>query len=200
MIIAALTHPEATSNLYLHVRVLLGMIVGLGLTHLLRHFARIVEQPKRHRIYWVHLVWALSMFVYMLHFWWWEFRLATIHEWTFNLYLFVVLYALLLYLACALVFPESLEQHGNYRDYFYNRRGWFFGVLMAVYVMDYLDTWVKGADYLHSFGLIYPVRNVGYVVACAIAISTRKIWYHALFAVLGLAFQIWWIVRQFEVL
>lgn len=91
MIIAALTHPEATSTLYLHVRVLLGMIVGLGLTHLLWHFARIVEQPKRHRVYWIHLIWVLSMFVYLLHFWWWEFRLATIPGWTFNLYIFVVL-------------------------------------------------------------------------------------------------------------
>ena len=51
MIAPSVLHPEATTNLYLHVRVLMGMIIGLGLTHLLRHFARIVEQPKRHAIY-----------------------------------------------------------------------------------------------------------------------------------------------------
>lgn len=200
MIASALAHPETTSALYLHVRVLLGMIVGLGLTHLLRHFARIVEQPKRHRIYWVHLVWVLSMFIYMLHFWWWEFRLATVTEWTFNLYLFVVIYALLLYLLCALVFPESLDENGSYRDYFYQRRGWFFGVLIAVYVIDYLDTWVKGSDYLHSFGVAFPVRNASYVLASLIAMKTNRAWYHALFAVCGLGFQLYWIGRQFEVL
>lgn len=34
-----------SSDLYLHVRVLLGMVVGLGLTHLLRNLARTVEHP-----------------------------------------------------------------------------------------------------------------------------------------------------------
>lgn len=200
MIVSTLAHPEATSALYLHVRVLLGMIVGLGLTHLLRHFARIVEQPKRHRIYWVHMVWALSMFIYMLHFWWWEFRLAGVTEWTFNLYLFVVIYALLLYLLCALVFPESLDRDDSYRDYFYRRRGWFFGVLIAVYAVDYLDTWIKGADYLHSFGIEFPIRNACYVIAGLVAMKTDRAWYHALFAICGLVFQLYWIGRQFEVL
>lgn len=200
MIVSALTHAAITSNPYLHVRVLLGMIVGLGLTHLLRHFARMVEQPKRHRIYWVHLVWALSMFIYMLHFWWWEFRLTTVTEWTFNLYLFVVTYALLLYLLCALIFPESLDRGDSYRDHFYQRRGWFFGVLIAVYVMDYLDTWIKGTEYLHSFGIELPIRNTCYVIASLIAIRTNRAWYHALFAVCGLIFQLYWIGRAFEVL
>ncbi len=193
-------HPESTTNLYLHVRVLMGMIVGLGLTHLLRHFARIVEHPKRHAIYWVHMAWALSMFLYLLHFWWWEFRLATVDQWTFNLYLFVVIYALLLYLLCALIFPENLDENESYRSYFYYRRNWFFGVLAAVYVVDYLDTWIKGADYLHSFGAVFPLRNAGYVVASLVAMKTDKAWYHAAFVVAGLLFQLYWIGQQFEVL
>jgi hypothetical protein len=199
MIAPSALHPD-TSNLYLHVRVLMGMIIGLGLTHLLRHFARIVENPKRHAIYWVHLVWALSMLLFLVHFWWWEFRLATVEVWTFNLYLFVAMYALLLYLLCALVFPEQLDERESYRDYFYARRTWFFGVLATVYVVDYLDTWVKGSDYLHSFGIAFPLRNAGYVIACIIAMRTNKAWYHALFAVAGLLFQLYWIGRQFEVL
>lgn len=106
----------------------------------------------------------------------------------------------MLYLACALIFPESLDQHGSYREYFYNRRRGFFGVLIAVYAMDYLDTWIKGDDYLHSFGIVYPLRNGAYIVACAIAMATRKVWYYAVFAIAGVTFQVWWIVYQFEVL
>ena len=90
--------PASHANLYIHVRILLGMIVGLGLTHLLRHVARIVERPRAHRIYGVHLVWAGFMFVYMLHFWWWEFSLSHQAHWSFMFYLYVTLYALLLYL------------------------------------------------------------------------------------------------------
>ena len=196
-----LVHPENTANLYTHVRILLGMIVGLGLTHLLRHFARIVEQPRRHEVYWVHLVWALSMFVFMLHFWWWQFRLSTlVSQWTFALYLFVVIYALLLYLLCALVFPESMGERQSYRDYFYQRRGWFFGLLALAYVVDYLDALVKGAGLMHELGIAFPLRNACYVIAALIAARTNKTWYHALFAVGGLLFQLYWIGLQYEVL
>jgi hypothetical protein len=119
-------------DIYLHVRVLMGMIVGLALTHLLRHAARIVEHPGQTRIYWVHLVWALSMFLFLLHFWWWEFRLASLQRWSFNLYLFVVIYALLLYLLCALIFPEQIAGYKDCRDYYYSRRAWFFGTLAVM--------------------------------------------------------------------
>jgi hypothetical protein len=112
----------------------------------------------------------------------------------------VVIYALLLYLLCALIFPENLDENESYRSYFYYRRNWFFGVLAAVYVVDYLDTWIKGADYLHSFGAVFPLRNAGYVVASLVAMKTDKAWYHAVFAMAGLLFQLYWIGQQFEVL
>jgi hypothetical protein len=192
--------PVDTGLVFLHVRVLLGMIVGLGLTHLLRHFARIVEHPKDKRIYWVHLLWVLSVFLFLLHFWWWEFRLSAMTQWTFNLYLFVALYALLLYLLCVFILPESLSDYADYREYFYSRRQWFFGTLAAIYVVDLVDTMVKGEAYFAGFGLEYPIRNVTHVVACLIAMATRKAWYHATFVILALLYQLSWIVRQFEII
>jgi len=191
---------DSLSGLYLHVRVLLGMVVGLGLTHLIRHFARIVDRPVRQKVYWVHMVWAVSMFVFLLHFWWWEFRLAGTVHWTFALYTFVTLYALLLYLLCAIIFPDSLEGHVDYREYFYSRRHWFFAVLAVVYLVDLGDTWIKGRAYFDEFGPEYIVRNVSYVVLCILAIGTRKAWFHGAFATLGLVYQLSWIARQFETL
>lgn len=196
-------HPTDSGDviqLYLHVRVLLSMVVGLGLTHLLRHFARVVEPARRTRLYWVQLVWALSMFVFLLHFWWWEFRLSAITGWTFDLYLFVTVYALVLYLLCALVFPESMEGYGGYREYYYARRHWFFGVLALAYVLDMADTVAKGGAYFHSFGSEYIVRNAAYVAASLIAIATRNAIYHGAFAVAGIAYQLSWIARSFETL
>src|SRR5271165_5648653 len=90
-------------DLYLHVKVLFGMIVGLSVAHLLKGVASIVQHPKRFRVYWVHLVWVLFLFLYLIHFWWWEFNLARVREWTFPLYFFVALYAVLLYLLAILI-------------------------------------------------------------------------------------------------
>ncbi|MEZ0470270.1 hypothetical protein [Luteimonas salinilitoris] len=198
----AMPSPEAASlvTLYVHVRVLLGMIVGLGLTHLLRNFANIIENPRRRRVYWVHLLWALSVFVYLIHFWWWEFRLSHLVAWSFNLYLFVTLYALLLYLLCALVFSDSAAEYRDYREYFYARRHWFFGLLALVYAVDFADTWIKGPEYFHQFGPEYLVRNGAYIVLSLVAIATRNPWYHGIFVVAGLLHQLSWITRQFETL
>src|ERR1700751_5837480 len=82
---------------YLHIRVLFSMILGLGMSRLLGGLARIVQHAREYKVYWVHLVWALFLFLCLIHFWWWEFRLANIHVWTFPLYFFIALYAVLLF-------------------------------------------------------------------------------------------------------
>ena len=188
------------SALFGHVRVLIGMIVGLGLTHLLRNFAELMERPGQRRIYWVHLAWALFVFLYMLHFWWWEFRLSYVEAWSFNVYLFITVYALLLYLLCAFTFSTSAEGYPSYRDYFYSRRHWCFGVLSLVYAVDLFDTWIKGPEYFHSFGIEYPLRNVSHALLCLLAIFIRSPKFHGALVIFVLAYQTSWIARQFEIL
>jgi hypothetical protein len=118
-------------DLYLHVKVLFGMIVGLSVAHLLKGVASIVQHPKRFRVYWVHLVWVLFLFLYLIHFWWWEFNLARVREWTFPLYFFVALYAVLLYLLCTLFFPEQIGEYDGFKGYYYSRRQWIFALMAA---------------------------------------------------------------------
>lgn len=192
--------PASHANLYIHVRILLGMVVGLGLTHLLRHAARIIERPRAHAVYAVHLLWAGFMFVYLLHFWWWQFSLSHQAYWSFNLYLYVSLYALLLYLLCALVFPESLAEGVGYREYYYGRRRWFFGLLAVMFVVDVGDTLIKGTAYVQQLGPEYWVRNTVFVLASLVAVATRNPRYHGMFAVAALLYELSWIWRRYEVL
>ena len=194
------TAADALSPGFIHMRIVLGMVVGLGLTHLLRQVARIIEHPGRKRVYWVHLVWAASMFLYLLSFWWWEYRLRLVTEWTFNLYLFVTVYALLLYLLCTLVMPENIDEYQDWRDYFYTRRAWFFGFLAAAYLIDLADTRAKGADYFAAIAPEMLARDIAYAAFSLVAIATRNARFHSLFAVAGLAYQLIFIARQFEVL
>jgi len=197
MLIAA---ADALSAGFIHMRIVLGMVVGLGLTHLLRQLARIIEHPGRKRVYWVHLVWAASMFLYLLSFWWWEYRLSLVTQWTFNLYLFVTVYALLLYLLCTLVLPENIDEYQDWRDYYYSRRAWFFGLLALAYLIDLADTRVKGSDYFTHLAPEMLARDLALVAFSLIAIATRRPGYHATFALAGLGYQVLFIVRQFEVL
>src|SRR5262249_41290831 len=151
-------------DLFLHIRVLFSMILGLGVSHLLRGLARIVQHPKQFRVYWVHLVWSFFLFLYLIHFWWWEFPLQTVVIWTFPLYLLIALYAVLMYLLCTLFFPEDMSDYDGFSDYFYSRRRWIFSLMAFLFVADFADTLVKGIPYLKGLGPAYYIRTAAYLL------------------------------------
>ena len=97
-----------------------------------------------------------------------------VQTWTFASYFFVILYAILFYFLCTLLFPSDLKDYAGYEDYFLSRRKWFFGFLAATYVADVIDTSLKGSAYLHSFGIEYPIRIVANLIICVIAMSTSN--------------------------
>lgn len=93
-------------EMYQHVRVLFTIILGLGVSRLLTGVARIVQHPKQYRVYWVHLLGALFVFLYLINFWWWEYRLHAIQQRTFPLYFFIAMYAVVLFLLCCCFFQK----------------------------------------------------------------------------------------------
>jgi hypothetical protein len=152
--------PESNPDLYQHVRVVISIIVGLCVTTLLSGFSRFVQHPKRDKVSMLHLGWAALLLLSIIHFWWWEFRLALVQQWTFAIYFFVILYAILFYSLCTLLFPSDLKDYSGYEEYFLSRRKWFFGLLAATFIADIIDTSLKGSAYLHSFGRLYhPNRH-----------------------------------------
>jgi hypothetical protein len=170
--------------------VLASVIIGLGITHLLQGVAGIVQQPGREKVYWIHLAWVAATFLRAIFWWWFEFRLSETAEWTFTLYVFVLAYAFLIYLWCALLFPRDLTGYDGYRDYFYSRRGWFFGVGLAGVAVDVVDTLLKGAAHFQSLGLLYPALMVTLATLFVIAMLTRNERYHGALAVFSTLYLI----------
>lgn len=194
-----MTAPLPNSDIYLHVRVVISIIVGLCITTLLAGFARFVQHPRREHASLLHLGWAASILLWVVHFWWWEFRLATIQQWNFEAYLFVVFYATLYYLLSKLLFPDNITEYSGYEQYFLSRRHWFFGLLAATFVADYIDTALKGTAYLHSFGIEYPIRLAINLILCAVAMffPNRRLQLTILAA--SLAYHIAFILRYYNV-
>lgn len=176
------------------------MVVSLGMARLLSGMAGFVQHPGRKRPYAVHLLWALSLLISLMHFWWWEFSLARLVVWRFEVYFFVVGYAALFYLLCAILFPDDLAEYSGYRQYFYSRRKWFFGLLAATYVADVFDSWIKGPAHLAAQGPEYLARTVAYVLLCIVAARTENVRFHVAFAVGSLLYQVSWILRLYDVL
>ena len=171
-----------------YVMVLASVIIGLGIAHLLQGVGGIVQHPHREKVYWVHLVWVGVIFLRAIFWWWFEFRLSETPEWTFTLYLFVLAYAVLIYLWCALLFPRDLAGYEGFKDYFYSRRRWFFGLILAGQAVDVADTLLKGLDHFRSLGLTYVVGVTLLSVLLLIAMRTRSGRYHAAFAIFALVY------------
>ena len=175
---------------YLHIRVLFSLLLGLGVSRLLAGAAKIVQHPKEYKVYWVHLLWALFLFLYLIHFWWWEFRLAAVKQWTFPLYFFIAVYAVMLYFLCVLLFPEEMADYAGFKEYFYSRRQWIFALLAIVFVLDILDTFIKGRDYVHALGAFYYIRTALYIVLSVAAIKIKNEKFHAVFAIFAVLCEI----------
>jgi hypothetical protein len=173
-----------------YVMVLASVIIGLGIAHLLQGVGAIVQHPGREKTYWVHLLWVAAIFLRAIFWWWFEFRLSTITEWTFALYLFVLAYAVLIYLWCALLFPRDLAGYDGFRDYYYSRRGWFFGLLVVGQAVDLADTLLKGVAHFRSLGPSYPIMIAIVSLLLLIAMRTRSERYHGAFAIFSVVYLV----------
>lgn len=190
--------PQTAHDVFPHIRIVMGMVIGLGVTRLLSGVARIVQHPNQYPLYPVHLAWVASLLLMLVHFWWWEFGLFQIEDWTFGIYIFIIGYAIALFMLCALLFPDSMQDYKSYEDFFYARRAWFFGLLGATYLLDVIDTLIKGEAHFSRFGSEYLIRTPVFGALCLAAILTRNRPFHIAFVVLTLAYQVSWIWRLFD--
>lgn len=184
------------AEFYLHVRVIIGLVVGMSITRSLAGFSGMVQHPGRRKLYPVHLAWAFSILLAAAHFWWWEFRLSGV-SWNFALYVFIVAFASLYYFLTCLLFPDDLAEYAGFEDFFISRRKWFFGLLALTYVADLFDTLLKGHDYYAHLGIEYPLRAVVYIALCGVAMIATNRRFHAAFAIANLAYQVSFILRLY---
>ena len=187
------------AELFPHVRIVMGTVIGLGLTRILLGTAGLVQHPTRARLSLIHLLWAASILFELILFWWWEFDLFQIPDWSFGVFFFLIIYSVTLFLLGALLFPDRVDDYDGYEDFFLRRRHWFFGVLGATFVLDVIDTLIKGQPYFDNLGIWYLGQVPVGIALCLIAIWTRNRTYHLSLVTLHLAYQGAWAWRLFNV-
>lgn len=183
-----------------HVRTMLGVVMGLSIARLLTGLARIVQHPRETRIYSVHMGWVAFLFLAVIHFWWFEFSLTHIERWTFDLYFFLIGYAALFFLICAILFPDRMDEYVGFADYFHSRQRWFYGLLAASFAVDVLDTLWKGQAHFQALGLEYLIRQAILFLFALIAVFVRNRRFHLAFVIGALISQVFWILRYFQFL
>lgn len=193
-------HAAIDPTQFIHIRMVLSMVVSLSIARLLSGLAKFVQHPGRLEVDGVHLLWALYMLVTLIHFWWWEFALSRMGPWHFLQFAFVVGYSAVLYLLCAILFPDDIAEYGGYRDYFQSRRRWFFGILAFTLLLDVADSALKGVAHLQELGTAYGVKTAAAIVLCGVAALVTSRRFQWALVLVALAVQQWWILRLYNVL
>lgn len=186
------------SELFPHVRIVMGMVIGLGITRLLTGYAGLIQHPGRAKLSALHLLWGFSILVELVLFWWWEYELYGVKDWSFGLFAFLIGYAVTLFLLAALIFPDKIEEYDGYEDFFLKRRHWFFSILGATFLLDIVDTLLKGEPYFDTLGVGYLMQVPIGLALCGIAIWTPNRRFQLALVLIHLAYQVWWIGLLFR--
>ena len=89
-----------TQHEYLSIAI--AIILGLAITRLLHTVAMLIRAHDRVVFHWASALWAFSVLIYILQFWWVGWELHTIEEWIFQDFIVLVFGCTLLYGAAEL--------------------------------------------------------------------------------------------------
>ena len=135
-----------------YVMVLVSIVVALAIAHLLTALGECVRRIRGKgepiKLDAVFLLWVGYVLIWLISFWWWEFKFQeVVTAWSFGLYLFVIGYAISLFMLAQILVPYRMkgvvDTYADFRD----GRKWFFGMLIVVQVIDLIDTYFKGIEW-----------------------------------------------------
>jgi hypothetical protein len=168
-----------------YLSVLISIILALGMTQVLGGVGEMLQARFHRRIYWVHAIWIINLFLYLVIAWWIFYRWRNQQPWTFFLFVFVLISPTLLYLASLLLFPREsdIDRAIDYKTHYYaNHRAFF--ILFALFTpVDIADSLLKGVPHFLTLGPIYFISNVLYFVGLTTAAITRNERYHEFYAI-----------------
>jgi hypothetical protein len=168
-----------------YLSVLISIILALGMTGVLAGVGEMLQARSRRRIYWVHVIWIINLFLYLVIAWWIFYRWRNQQPWTFLLFVFVLISPTLLYLASLLLFPREsdVDRAIDYKTHYYaNHRAFFilFGLFTPV---DVVDSLLKGVPHFLGLGPIYFISAFLQFAGLTTAAITRNARYHEFYAV-----------------
>src|SRR6266480_2599863 len=168
-----------------YLSVLISIILALGMTRVLGGVGEMLQARSRRHIYWVHIVWIVNLFLYLVVAWWIFYRWRNQQPWAFFLFIFVLISPTILYLASLLLFPGEgdVDLAVNYKTHYYaNHRAFF--ILFALFTpVDIFDSLRKGVPHFLGLGPQYFVSSVLYFAGVMTAAITRNERYHQCYAI-----------------
>jgi hypothetical protein len=172
-------------NAFEYLSVLISIVLALGMTRVLAGVGEMLQARTRERVYWVHLVWIVNLFLYLVLAWWIFYRWRNQEPWTFFLFIFVLISPTILFLASLLLFPpeSALDELVDYKKHYYANHRAFFTIFALFTPVDVADSLLKGIPHFLQLGPEYYASQSLYFAGLVTAAITRNERYHQLYAV-----------------
>ena len=92
-----------------HVVVPLGVVIGMGVAHIVVTLSKYLDQRKNVRFSGTHGVWTAISLIWFIGLWWilWQYRGVEAHRWSFFSLILLLLGPAILYLAVSLLLPST---------------------------------------------------------------------------------------------
>jgi hypothetical protein len=184
-----------------YIVVLISIVSGLGIVHLLRGIASFLTERDRLKPYWLHLLWTWNVFQFLVFFWWFVWRWSQVAEWQLLLFFFILIYATVLYLLCAVLYPPvSSSSKVDFRNVYYENRAVFFLLWVAAMLIDIVDTQWKISMGREPIGILHLLIWISTIGSSLIAAKVRHPVFHAAWGLVFLALMTYVELAQFAVL
>ena len=121
----------------------LGIIVALGMTRLIVSVVHMHVARRTVRLDWIPFVWALSIFFLLLQFSWMFVALEpVVPKWTFGVFLMLLGFVLTLFVAAALILPNTESQAGVSLENWFQQDGRYALLFLSAYaLLAYFFNW-----------------------------------------------------------
>src|SRR6266699_3222770 len=133
-----------------YLSVLISIILALGMTRVLAGVGEMLQASSHRQIYWVHLLWILNLFLYLVVAWW------------------------IFYLASVLLFPREgvVDATVQYKTHYYANHRAFFTLFALFTPVDIVDSLLKGVPHFLGLGPQYFISSVLYSAGLVTAAIT----------------------------
>lgn len=185
---------EQNADIPIYVQIISGTILGVALVNLLTGAVRFVQEPKTHRFNVLHGMWIAFLLLSIFIFWWQEGLAYSSVVWTFELYLFQIVYCSTFLFMTAMLLPETVEDYGTHYEYFIARRAWFYGSLIVTFLLDIGNVTIKTGWSEVVGDPVYMTMNSIAVLLLLGGILTVNRWVHLAIAIMFLTVTVWTIV------
>ena len=95
-------------------------------------------------------------------------------NWSAFEFLFITLYALVLFFLSALLFPHDMDRDIDLEEYFFKQRRWFFSSLIVAWLLDIPETLLKGEAGLRDVPTAYGFFIAGHMGIATVGLITES--------------------------